>query len=101
MQSVLKVRETKRDREQRERYEWLRQWMLDNGIRGHKGETYWELRAWLLRSGLVQHIKLSKSKSDPFVVGTDFYGVTFEAALDAARTGCKEKGSIATLPSPT
>jgi hypothetical protein len=48
--------------------------MLDNKVREYKAETYWELRTWLLRSGLVQHIKVSKSESDPFVVGTDFYG---------------------------
>jgi hypothetical protein len=76
--------------------------MLDNGIREQKGETYWELRTWLLRSGRVQHIKLSKSESNPFVIGTDFYGLTFEAALDAARLVAKKKGPVATpaIPPP-
>jgi hypothetical protein len=87
--------ETKTDRE---RYEWLGRWMLDNEILEHKGETYRELRNWLLRSGCAQHIKLSKSEGDPFVIGTDFYGETFEAAVDAARLVAKRKAFTASLP---
>jgi hypothetical protein len=90
MQSVPKAKEKIRDRA---RYEWLRQWMVKNEIHKYKGETYRELRTWLLRNGLVQHIKLSVFEGEPFVMGTDFYGVTFEAALDAARTGCRENRS--------
>jgi hypothetical protein len=97
MRCVPKAKEKIRDRE---RYEWLQQWMLDNKVREYKGETYWELRTWLLRSGIVQHVKLSKSESDPFVMGTDFYGVTFEATLDAARLVGKKKDDLkAPLPS--
>jgi hypothetical protein len=75
------------------------QWMRDNEIGGHKGETYWELRTWLLRSGRVQHIKLSES--DPFVLGSNFYGETFEAALDADRLASKKEKPVVTLPFPT
>jgi hypothetical protein len=35
---------------------------------------------------------MSKSEGDPFVVGTDFYGETFEAAVDNARLATERKG---------
>jgi hypothetical protein len=55
------------------------------------GETYRELRDWLLRKRLVEHVKMSKSESGPFIVDTEFYGESFEAAVDGVRLASKKK----------
>jgi hypothetical protein len=41
------------------------------------------LKDWLLKNGYIEHIAVTTQESEPFVLGTDFYGTTFEDAVDS------------------
>jgi hypothetical protein len=40
------------------------------------------LRDYLLLNGLIRHVELPESESDPFFTGMTFYGPTFGDAVD-------------------
>ena len=56
-------------------------------------QRYRLLRDYLLLNGLLRHVKLSDSESEPFVVGTDFYGQTFGDAVDTLNVASFGKSS--------
>lgn len=45
-------------------------------------QRYHLLKNWLLTAGPAHWIELPKLDSLPFVMGTDFYGESFDAAVD-------------------
>ena len=45
-------------------------------------ERYCALKKWLLENGIVTYHALPTEETEPFVMGADFYGETFEAAID-------------------
>ena len=45
-------------------------------------QRYQLLRDYLLRNGIIRHVALSTEESEPFVIGGNFYGQTFEQAVD-------------------
>lgn len=53
--------------------------MEDNALR------YELLKNWLLTNGYIKHHAVTTDDSEPFVMGTDFYGTTFEDAVDSLR----------------
>jgi hypothetical protein len=44
---------------------------------------YRALKKWLLENGVVVHHALAAEETEPFVTGENFYGETFEAAVDS------------------
>ena len=45
-------------------------------------QRYERLRDWLLQNNIVTHHALTVAETEPFVMGAEFYGETFEAAVD-------------------
>ena len=75
------------------RYEWLCHWLASESIIPYrKATTFQELCNSLLKSGLIEHVRLSRSESEPFIMGTTFYGPTIEAVIDAEREKLVAKG---------
>jgi len=69
-----------------DRYHALRAWVLqDETIRNSAAKfflRYRPLRDYLLEEALVRFHQLSPSEIEPYVIGTEFYGKTFEDVVD-------------------
>ncbi len=69
--------------ENKNRYVRLRAWLVAERILFVADELdYGTLKQYLLSEGIVKFHPLEDGESEPFVKGTDFYGTSFEAALD-------------------
>jgi hypothetical protein len=44
---------------------------------------YHLLKDWLLKNNIVQHHKMSRNQTEPFVLDTHFYGKTFDDVVDS------------------
>src|SRR5207248_2428541 len=69
------------------RHRALRDWVLQHetirGLAANLPSSYEPLRDYLLQRGLVHFHELPRSETEPFAMGTDFYGESFEDAVDA------------------
>jgi hypothetical protein len=70
----------------------LRAWLLSNGLVPQqqlpRTDDFETLKHHLLDNALITHHQLGHDETEPFVMGTDFYGSTLDEAID-------------TLPEPT
>ena len=48
-----------------------------------EAQRYHALKKWLLESGIVTYHALPVEETEPFVIGPDFYGETFDDAVDS------------------
>jgi hypothetical protein len=46
-------------------------------------QRYHALKKWLLENGIVAYYALPVEETEPFVMGADFYGETFDDAVDS------------------
>lgn len=66
------------------RYRMLLDWLRANGV-DNDGlpTTYADLRDEALGRGLIRFIDTPRTLSEPFAIGTDFYGESLEEVVDA------------------